>query len=205
MATNTTQLCNFALALVGEKEIASIDDDDSREANLCKAHFDQTVDEELRSYVWNAAESQQELVKRSEPSKQPLFDYEFIYALPNDPFCLRVLQVNDDVERYRVSGRSLLSDEDKIILRYTKRIIDVNEMDSLLEKVIYTQLAIKIAWPLTQSDRVTSGLIAQYTQLVAPLAKFIDSTENRDVHPGDSDWMRSRGSNRGANARTWID
>jgi len=202
MATDSTQICNFALGRIGNAFISNINDVDTQEAILCKLHFQQTMDEELRFYVWNSAEAQLQLVKEAAPSKQPILDYKFIYKLPNDPFCLRVLDVNDSLERWRVSGRNILTDIDSDVetvnLRFTKRITDILEMDSLLVKVIYTQLALKISWPLTQSEKIYNNILQEYTRLIGPLAKFIDSTENRDDHTQQSGWENSRGG-----GRTW--
>lgn len=182
---------------MSNKRISNIDDEDDENASLCKIHYEQTLDEELRSYQWNAAEAEAKLAQKPE-EESPLFDYQHAYALPNDPYCLRVLRINDSLENFRVSGRLVFTDEDPVNLRYTKRITNIAEMDALLVKTLYYQLAIKISFPITQSMKIGEKLLRDYETLVAPLAKFIDSIEHQDILIERSNFIESRGSGLGA-------
>lgn len=193
MATSRTEICNFALGLISDKSISDINDKEDVNAKLCLLHYQQTLDEELRAYAWNGAFHEAKLAQKP-TEESPLIEYEFAYSLPNNPFCLRPLRVNDGVENFIISGRLLFSDNDNIILGYTKRITNIAEMDPLLVKVLYTQLAIKLSFPITQSTKIGDKLLRDYETLVAPLAKFIDSIETRPRFRDRSNFVESRGN-----------
>ena len=71
--------------------------------------------------------------------------------MPTDPFCLRVLSLDDPDIIFRVEGRKILTDESTIKLKYVGRITDPNAYDTLLIETIAAALAADLAYPLVGS------------------------------------------------------
>ncbi len=101
------------------------------------------------------------------------FDYmpEYKYALPSNPYCLKIRKYNDGDTEYDKQGRFLYSDADGCELVYTKRVTDTNEFDPLLADAISTHLAIKLSFPLMQAKEVRDELIEYLEKVVLLRAK----------------------------------
>jgi len=96
-------LCNMALNLIGEPEIAA-GDSGTTIYTRCEGLLDHARDEITMRHPWNEATKR---VKIVEQAQQPISDYDYKYALPSD--CLRVWKVDENWETdYRVEGSYLL-------------------------------------------------------------------------------------------------
>ena len=85
-------IANRALAKIGAESITSFDDGTKR-SNLCRDIYPSTRDAVLRAYPWNCAIERQELAL---DLAVPLFGYAYKYQLPIIPYCLRVLEVENN-------------------------------------------------------------------------------------------------------------
>lgn len=179
MATSSTDICNLALAHIGEGRIASLDED-TVAARACALHYTLTRDELLRSHRWNFAQSR---VVLSVLAEAPAFGWEYQFELPED--CVRVLEVNDsefgDVisEEFIIEGRRLLADTNEVNLVYTRKIDDVTEFDALFVKAFAVRLAIALAETIRGTTGKTAELLQVYERVVAPLARRVDANEGR--------------------------
>ena len=88
MATEVS-ICSNALRRLGDDPITSLTDDTER-ARLCNAFYVPARDLVLRSHPWNFAVTRATLAQLSDT---PAYEYSYQYALPNDPYCLRVLSM----------------------------------------------------------------------------------------------------------------
>ena len=82
------QLCNLALARLGEARVYDLTEDQFV-AVQCARQFPLAAEEVLRSHRWNFASAR---VALSRLAEAPAFGFKYAYALPTD--CLRVLEVN---------------------------------------------------------------------------------------------------------------
>jgi hypothetical protein len=178
-------ICNFALAKVGEQRITSLDDK-SKNAILCKLHFQQTLDEVLRNHRWNSAMKRAALGADAEA---PAFGYEYQYTLPID--CLRVIRLEEPLDEYRVEGRKLLTDTSPCNILYISRVEDENILDPLLVKVLVIELAIKLAYNLTEVRTMTDGLMEE-ARAIWIEARSADSHEGTPEVLEYSEWLEAR-------------
>jgi len=88
MATDVS-ICSNALRRLGDDPITSLSDDTER-ARLCNAFFGEARDTILRSHTWNFAITR---AKLSKLSATPAYGFDYMYALPTSPYCLRVLEM----------------------------------------------------------------------------------------------------------------
>ena len=158
MATEVS-ICANALRRLGDDPIVSLTDDTER-ARLCNAFYSEARDDVLRSHPWNFAITRQQL---SQLSATPLYQYSYQYALPTDPFCLRVLEMEYSdyvfkIEHLAGTGRVLLTDEGTAKIIYIARITDTAQFDSLFIDTLTAKLSVDLAYPVTGSVQLQQNM-----------------------------------------------
>jgi len=184
MSSSIVDLCNSALALMSEYSITDINDSSNKVARLCRASYYTTVNEVLRTHLWNSA------IKRVEIAQEttaPSFEFCCQYQLPVD--CLRVLKIQDN-PIYKLEGKKILTDNTDCFLKYIAVITDPNLMDSLLQEAVSTKLAMKISFALTNSVQMKNQLKQDYEDILSR-ARSIDAMEDTPTSfsEGDSTWL----------------
>lgn len=172
-----TDISNKGLVLVGGTVITSLTED-SDNARYCAELLDPTIDEVLCMHDWLCAEHRRTVAANADYDYTD-FDYamQYKYLLPANPYCLLVRQFNTGLMPYKIQGRWLFSDEPACELVYTKRITDMNEFTPLLVEAIYTQLAVKLTFPLKQSKTLRDELIQYNEVVVIPRAKAREASQ----------------------------
>lgn len=151
MASSEVEICNQALLQVGARRITALTDV-SREARLCNEFYPKTLQEVLRMAPWQSCKKEVELALDTIP--QTVFTYKNSFQLPSD--YIRVWATSLDIEwggsgqTWEIQGRKLITDESTIKISYTYRVTDVTLFDTLLEKALTLDLAMKLAYPLAQ-------------------------------------------------------
>jgi|TARA_E500000318_G_scaffold98107_1_gene99180 hypothetical protein len=176
MATEVS-ICSNALRRLGDDPITSLTDDSER-ARLCNAFYEDARDACLRSHPWNFAITRASLTQLSD---SPVYGYDYQFALPTDPYCLRVLAMEYEdyifkVENFSTQGRVLLTDEETAKIIYIARITDTTLFDSLFVDTLITKLASDLAYPVTNSLKVQEQMYKLY-QLKLSEARSIDGQE----------------------------
>lgn len=177
---NTVELCNAALARLGEARIASLDETHLA-ARTCAQLYPVAVDELLRSHRWNFASSRAVLSRLDET---PVFGFRYAYQLPGD--CMRVVEVNGvsstgtPSEAWEIEGRKLLTDAETARIVYIYRATNLDLWDSLALECLTLLLASKLA-PVIQGGSTSkeNELLEALNRLTAPLARRIDANESR--------------------------
>lgn len=180
MASSEVDICNLALTQLREQPITSLTDDASEAAQLCDRLYADARDWVLRAHPWNFAVRRRSL---AQVSPGPDFGYVNAFALPADPFCLRVMTVNDPgtYTRYKIEGRQLLTDDGSVNLVYVARVIDVNTYDAGFVQALAAYLAAQLAYPLTANRNLAGERLDIFNDHMRR-AKAIDGIE--DVHDG---------------------
>jgi hypothetical protein len=176
MATEVS-ICSNALRKLGDSPIASLTEDTER-ARLCNALYEPARDSLLRSHAWNFAITRASL---AQISSTPAFEYSYQYALPTDPFCLRVLKMEFDDYEFKIEnlagqGRVLLTNEGTANIIYIARITDPKLFDSIFVDTLIAKLASEMAYPVTNSAALQKEMERVY-KLKLTEARSIDSTE----------------------------
>lgn len=172
------EIANNALSMLGDDPITSLADDTER-ARLVNRIYPQTRDAVLRSHPWNCAITRATLGRLS---TAPAFGWLYQYALPTDPYCLRVLALNDDEacadsgDEFKVEGKALLTNTTTANIRYIQRITDPAQYDALLYEALSAKLAAKMAYPITKSQATAQAMLATYNGMLRE-ARTIDGQE----------------------------
>ncbi len=165
-------ICNSALKMIGASNISALTED-SKTARICNQRYTFIRDAVFRSHPWNS------LIKRvtlAPDSTTPEFDFSYQFTLPTDPYCLRVLSLQDNDTVHTIEGRKLLANESTVKLKYVARIVDTNEYDQLLIETLSARLAADISFALVNSTSLMQQMEAMYDSKIRE-ARFVDATE----------------------------
>ena len=176
MATEVS-ICSTALRKLGDDPITSLTDDTER-ARLCNAFYETARDSLLRSHPWNFAITRASLTQLS---TTPAYGFAYQYALPTDPYCLRVLEMEYQdyifkIENLATEGRVLLSDEGTAKILYIGRITDTALFDSLFVDTLTAHLSVKLAYPITNSTTLQAQMHKLYQAKLSE-ARSVDGQE----------------------------
>jgi len=175
--TTPTELCNMALAHLGQARISDYSER-SPAAEHCRRAFDHTRRLCLRDYDWNFA-IRRAILTAAEAA--PAFDWGYSYPLPED--CLRVLSVNQRpggtrLTDYAVEGRSILTNSAECRVRYVADATDVTEWDSVFCSYFAYRLAAAIA-PSLRLDPQAGQQMEQMAAAIREQAREADAVESQ--------------------------
>ena len=185
MPTSDTEVANEALTLLGDAAIMTLTENSDR-ARALKRLYTPTLDEALRSHDWNFARMRAALGRLT---AVPEFGYSFMYQLPQDPLCLRVLTTNlkaneaweietfitaDNTAQYRV----ILTDASAIEIRYIARVTSPTLWDALFADAFVHELARRACYAITRNATLVETLRVE-TKEKWREARSVDGQESR--------------------------
>ena len=199
--TSTVDIANYALNIIGASNISALDEN-SKAARLVNQRYESVRDSVFRSHPWNCLINRAELAQEA---SSPAFGYTYQYALPTNPYCLRVLEFsngslsypqdnmfsNTGGPVYVIEGRKLLTDEGTARIKYIGRVTDPNEYDASLIEALAARLAMEIAYAVTGSTTVMQLAGALYDEKMKE-ARFVDATEGAPQKLEASDFIDAR-------------
>lgn len=179
-------ICNMALTAIGHKTITSLLEA-SEAARKCNVYLQKVIDAVLRAYPWNCAMARATLVQIAET---PVFGFSYKYALPTNPYCLRVLQLSDKSMKFKIEGGVLLCDEATAKILYIARIA-AGSMDSLLVDTVAARMAAELAYPLANSHTLQANMWKIYETKIEE-AYQVDAQEGTPDEVEVTDWLNVR-------------
>jgi hypothetical protein len=199
--TSAVDIANYALNSLGASNITSLSEN-SKPARIVNQRYESVRDSVFRGHPWNC------LIRRAELAREtntPLFGYAYQYALPSDPYCLRVLQFsngsmtypydnirsNNNTPAFIIEGRKLLTDDGTAKIKYVARVTDPQQYDAGLIEVLASRLAYEIAYAITGSTTVRQIAAADYERKLKD-ATFQDATEGAPERIEASDFIEAR-------------
>ena len=199
--TSTVAIINNALNIIGASNITDLGEN-SKTARVMNQMYENVRDDVFRAHPWNC------LIRRATLAQSvdtPAFDYAYQYALPTDPYCLRVLEFQNGSMTYPyenlvgqgnkpffvIEGRNLLTDSGTARIKYVARVTDPTQYDAGLVSVLAARLASEAAYAITGSTSVIQIADALYERKLRE-ARFSDATENGTVRLEASDFIEAR-------------
>ena len=198
---STVDIANFALNNLGASNISSLDEN-SKAARIVNQRYDAVRDAVFRAHPWNCLVHRAELAQETDA---PAFGYAKQYALPTNPFCLRVLEFtngtlsypqdnmtsNSGGPVYVVEGRKLLTDEGTAKIKFIGRVTDPQQYDASLVEALSARLAAEICYAITGSTTMVQIQTSLYEAKITE-ARFNDATEGATQRLEASDFIESR-------------
>jgi len=198
---STVDIANFALNNLGASNITSLDEN-SKAARVVNQRYESVRDAVFRAHPWNCLINRASLAQET---TTPAFGYTYQYALPTDPFCLRVLEFSNGTLSYPqdnitnntggpvfvIEGRKLLTDEGTAQIKYIGRVTDTQLYDASLTEALAAKLAAEICYAITGSTSMVQIQTSLYEAKVNE-ARFNDATEGATQRLEASDFIESR-------------
>jgi len=196
MATSDAQVCNMALGKLGADPILTLAQDNEN-ARACNRIYSEMRDAVIAVHAWNFAINRATLAQLS---TAPASGYEYAYQLPTNPYCLRVLELKEERDsgyRYRIEGRTLVTDADSARIKYLMRVTDPQQFSSWFTQTLATRLAAELAYEITESRTKEADMWALYDAKLGE-AEEMDAqeghgTDDDEVIEEDGSWISVRG------------
>ncbi len=166
--SSKVEICNLALARLGSgasTKIVSMSDN-TLAANTCNMLFDAIADRVMMQGAWTSTIRRVELALLV---AVPVFGYSYAFQLPVDPFCLKVLSIDECAPNsvdWVIEGDRLLANDNTMKIRYIGRLTDAEDFDPMLAEAVETLLASHLALILTGSKDVAEALKKEYMGMV---------------------------------------
>lgn len=161
MAT-TVQICNLALARVGEVRGITSLTDGTEAANLCNLLYTDIAEEVMGEGEWTCCISRDTLVKTI---NTPDHEFGSEYQLPTNPRILKLINVYNErvLElKYTVEGDKLYTNEGEVSIKYIGFLEDTSAYTTYLKSAIVSRLAHELSYVLTGSTANSERLYARY-------------------------------------------
>lgn len=215
--TSELDIYNLALTRIGHEPVSSLTEA-SKGADRCRLHYPAMRDAVLRAHPWNFAIRRAALAQLS---FTPAFEFTYAFALPTDPYCLKVLRTSYEAEGYSSTSvygypglvgygampieyrietvsidgtdvRALLCNESSMSIEYIARITDTSQYDALFVDALAARLAAEIAIAMTD-NHAASRTMMEFYQMKLSEARVVDAQEGtpRDVVNTDA-WLIAR-------------
>lgn len=199
-----TEICNLALARIGQRNITNFDTEQSAEATYCKQFYDVDRRAVLRIHPWNFSVKVESLAESTEDA---IYGYTYRYQLPDG--CLRPLELTNlasvstastainsrgevyqlstsrsDVPQvaYKIVGRELLTNMEDAELAYVFNEEKPNMFSETFINVLSYRLAADLAAVMTKNPNIQQNMIRMY-QMALVDAQGVDASENKVADP----------------------
>ena len=178
-------IINLALIELGQPALATLDNT-SKPGRIMGALYEPTVKEILFGHPWRCCQKLQ--VLSVDPDATEPFDFDYACALPAD--FVRVVKVNDNIDKFRVVGQHIHVDDDAPDLTYTAR-VPTSEFNPGLVSAIVARLSARACIAITDNATDAKSRADGYLIILAD-AKFNDSMNGAPEDNPIGTWAQAR-------------
>ena len=191
-------ICNLALAQLGQASISSLDQEDEQ-ARRCTLFYEPVRREILRTHNWRFARGEAPLTlieKDSMGSACP----QYVYAYPQDCLFLQSVFPMDtpnkpvsfqELYRKDLPGRVIICGAAQARACYTRDVTDTTIFDPAFIKVFSLALAADLAITLTGDMNLAQKMLQKYA-LALEEARRSNMTESFEIHTIESSFVEQR-------------
>lgn len=173
MSSSAISICSNALQALGDKPIASFEEDTER-ARLVSNLWPEERDKLLREHPWSCIRKQ---VILAPEGASPDFDWQYSFRLPGD--WLSTIQIGRRGERtpHEVMGARILANVTALPIVYCWRNEDPSQWDPALRLLAGRAMQAVLAYPVTQSTSLAQ-LKLQVFEAELRKAKALSGLDN---------------------------
>jgi hypothetical protein len=193
MPSTDVDVCNMALAHLGDRRIDRLDQDAQTLDPLsryCADFYDQTRREVLSAMRWTFAESDAVLVQVLGGENIGQFGY--IHTLPTD--CLRLMDVltasafdsngdptyyQDRIDQFKKVGNTIKSNYEHVAVQYIADVTDITQWDQHAIAALARKLAHYLAGPVADSPALADRMLDLYEKVDLPNAQYYDAVQDK--------------------------
>ena len=189
-------ICNIALAHLGQEPISSLGQEDER-ARRCALFYEPVRKEVLRTHNWAFAASQITLALLAGDGG---LQWPYMYAYPQDCLFLRRVFSSGTQDREGAFKEGFNQDLHARVIfcgigqaraEYTRDVQDESQFDPAFVKAFSLALAADLAVALTGDNTLARTVLQKYT-LVLEEARRSNMSERFDVRRGRSSFVEAR-------------
>lgn len=194
MAASQLSICNTALIRLRAAPIANIDED-STEADACKALFDRCVDAALSDHPWNFAARRRTLADTG----TTVDPWAYGYGFPAD--CLTVREIYNPLSstekiKFEVAQavdeqKVIYTDQAEAVAVYTARITDFSLCHPLFVEAVGWKLQAELAMAIPNSESAMQIAHNMYRNAIAA-AQNADANEGVEEDTSLAPWTENR-------------
>lgn len=177
---------NVGLVRLGAARITALTDT-SKAATACNAQYELSRDSVLMEYEWRDAKKRATLAA---DTTAPNHGYDYRYALPND--CLRLLEVDNEVEHVVEGGYILTDEPDGLDILYIKQIVNPAEFrNPHLVQAVALKIAANICYHIVQSKTLKEEIEREYIDVLAKAKMkdaLMDTVDDEDEDAREGSW-----------------
>ena len=186
MAASYVNIANIALRSLGVARITALSDS-VESARVINDIYEHVRDEMLAAHPWNFAIEYSDTL--AENADTPDFDYDYSYALPSD--CIRVIELEDAEDEFKVVGGNLFTDTQDPKIKYIKQVTTPASFSKEFVTAFAARLAMDACYALTNSRTLAADKAEEYKQKLQQ-AKMADSQEGTVEKVEKSSWIDDR-------------
>lgn len=193
MAISKTIIINKALALIGAKQIVSVDDG-SDTANLVASIYESSLKSVLSECKWNFATKRDALPTNSTATLE-FYDVgeTIIYDRPTD--IIRIYSSDPPTAKWREEQDYIISDSAGLGIRYVYYIEDVTKYPIYFVEALVDKLAADLAYAIVNSGTLAQRFIEKYENISLPRATSMNSKTGVQQTMKDDAWERAKYQN----------
>lgn len=189
-------ICNLALAHLGQEGISSLTQDDER-ARRIHLFYEPVKAEVLRTHNWAFALVREPLVLLEDPSAPA---YPYLYQYPADGLFVRKVFAGEsgrkpfefkEVYRRRINQRAIQTPAPQAVAEYTRDVQDATQFDPAFVKAFSLALAADLALTLTGDEGLSRLMLTRYAQSLEE-ARRSNMSEEFQIPPAESVFMEAR-------------
>ena len=189
-------ICNLALAHLGQEGISSLTQDDER-ARRIHLFYEPVKAEVLRTHNWAFALVREPLVLLEDPSAPA---YPYLYQYPADGLFVRKVFAGEsgrkpfefkEVYRRRINQRAIQTQAPQAVAEYTRDVQDATQFDPAFVKAFSLALAADLALTLTGDEGLSRLMLTRYVQSLEE-ARRSNMSEEFQIPPAESVFMEAR-------------
>lgn len=193
---NVIDICNLALSYLGQEQITSIIDPQSKTAQLCALQYPMMRDAVLSEVEWTFASRRQ--MSGTPLAGAPVWGYAYAHALNNDVLRVTFCSDNTDEQMYNpnfkwvVEDRNILSDSSVIYYRYVQAMDDTSKFSPCFVQALAARMAAEMCIKITENVKLHANLVSLYQQKMQ-YATTIDNMQGKSKRWRNGRLIASRG------------
>lgn len=199
--TSQVEIYNMALSSVGTKQLVSLPEEASREAELCNLWYDRIVQQILRAAFWPCGRAVARLALQKERDLSTIWQpgdpepgWQYTYSTPSDMIAPRYLTTFQRFALANATDNSkvIYTNVEQALLIYTKDQPQINSWDPDFLMAVVHGLAAVIALPLHGKPDRAKLAQDKANQLVVQ-ARVDAANSDMESFQTVPDWISARG------------
>ena len=195
-------ICNMALAHLGDRRITRLDDDAQISDALvryCAEFYNQARQETLAAHRWTFAKHAEGLSRRSDTL---VIGYRYAHALPSDRVRLMRLvpgfqpvgvdapvgttrYEDRSIDKFKIVGKNVWSDSEHVAIEYVRDVSDPSDWTPHFRAAVARLLASYLAGPTADDPNEVNKQKRIYETIDLPNAQYYDAVQDNSGENSD--------------------